>query len=137
VNLVIKYHLTENVLLRILAQILPLVESIDSINCENLDLFKMAYDNNDEDYADDDQEQDEDDDYDYRNSNVSHQSQLMLKTMMAQTRVLKMPIEWLDFVVLAECFFNDSLSLGAAHINGLNGVAHGFTPRGMMGSCEC
>jgi hypothetical protein len=52
----------------------------------------MTYNNNDEN---DDDGQDEDDEYDYENSNISHQSQRMLKTMMAQTRILEMP-NWLD-----------------------------------------
>jgi hypothetical protein len=112
VNLHLKYHLTEDVLLRILAQILPLIDSINSINSDkiDIDLIKMAYknnsnNNNEEDGADDEGEgedgDDEDhDEYEYGNSNVSHQSQLMLKTMMEQTRVLEMPVNWLDLFVL-------------------------------------
>jgi hypothetical protein len=113
VNLDFKYNLTENVLLRILAQILPLIDSINSINSDEIDLLKMAYknnsNNNDEDEGGDDDDQDEDHDQ-YGNSNVpvSHQSQLMLKTMMAQTRVLEMPVNWLDLVVLSVyVFFHD------------------------------
>jgi hypothetical protein len=97
-------HLTENVLLHIVTQILPLIDSINSINSGEIDLIKMAYknnsNNNEEDGADADDVDKDEDNNEYGNSNVSNQPQLMLKTMMEQTRVFKM-LNWLDLVAHA------------------------------------
>jgi hypothetical protein len=73
-------RLDERVLRRVLIHILPLIGSVNSIqiDCLGIDLFNMVYSNN--------------------NINIDHDNgpdaQLLLKGMMAQTRILF--INWLD-----------------------------------------
>jgi hypothetical protein len=83
---------SEAMLLRALTQILPMISSIDSIhldpNSVEIDLFNMVYNNTN------------------TNNTVlgnSHETQLLLKEMMAQTRILMTP--WLYFI--AVCFAHE------------------------------
>jgi hypothetical protein len=93
VNLCVRYCdydtsiLDEPTLLRVLTQIVPLISSIHSIQIDSseIDLFRMVYNNNNN--------QD--------NSNNSHESQLLLKGMMAQARILF--IYWLNNRYLLFC----------------------------------
>jgi hypothetical protein len=72
VNMLAGHNFNEDIQLRFLAKILPLISSIDSIEYSGgIDLFEMAYNNNTND----------------ANGN-SHESQLLLKGMMAQMRVI-------------------------------------------------
>jgi hypothetical protein len=63
-------------LLRVLTKIAPLITSIDTMHSLGLDLLKMAYNNN-------------------TNDDDGNESQLLLKEMMAQTRILV--TSWLDW----------------------------------------
>jgi hypothetical protein len=63
---------------RVLTKIAPFITSIDSIESRELDLLKIVYNNN-------------------TNDGNSHEAQLLLKEMMAKTRILK--ISW--FVLLS------------------------------------
>jgi hypothetical protein len=70
------YEVGEDILLRVLTQILPLISSIDSIKSSDIGLFNKIY-------------QDDNNNGNGNGKGNEWTSQLpMLKTMMAQTRIL-------------------------------------------------
>jgi hypothetical protein len=67
----IDYNLTldENIPPQVLTKIAPFITSIDSIDSMGINLFEMVYNNN-------------------TNLGISHESKLLLKEMMAKTRII-------------------------------------------------
>jgi hypothetical protein len=87
-NLVFDNHLSKCNLLEFMPKIMPMISSINSINSHTIDLFKLVYKNNSNDDNDNS-------DNEYYSRSSSNESQLLvLKQLMAKTRILL--IDWLD-----------------------------------------
>jgi hypothetical protein len=90
VNLKFGYNLSEHNLLQSMPKFLPFISSINSLDVHKIDLFKMVYKDNNNNENNDNNNDDK---------NCSHEYQLVLKQMMAKTRILS--IDWLDIDVTA------------------------------------
>jgi hypothetical protein len=124
VNLCVNHNLRKHSeLLHALAQILPLISSIHTIQIDSPDinLFKMVYDNKN------------------TNHDKSNSHQLLLKEMMEKTRI--MLIRWL-FLLCSWIFLKimistgSSLTLTRGKLKWI-GTSLGFTRQQMMGNREC